>query len=146
VVTPAAKLEAVAHAREVHEVSERRACQTLGLDRSMVRYLGRRASDADVRFRIPEFAGHWRRFGYRHLHLLQMMERCFMNLKRFRRRYREEGLQVCNHGGRKRALGQRAPVALPGGSKQRWSLDFMFDSCADRRCFPIMVVVDDFTP
>ena len=36
-----------------------------------------------------------------------------MNQKRFRRLYREEKLQVRKRGGRKRALGMRAPIALP---------------------------------
>jgi putative transposase len=68
-----------------------------------------------------------------------------MNLKRFRRLYREEGLQVRKRGGRKRALGQRAPIALPGGPNQRWSLDFVSDSFTDGRRFRILAVVDDFT-
>ena len=110
-VTPAAKRQAVAHACAVHEVSERRACQTLGVDRSSMRYSTRRAGDADVRLRIRELAAHRRRFGYRRLHLLLTREGCHMNHKRFRRLYREEKLQVRKRGGRKRALGVRAPLA-----------------------------------
>ena len=37
-VTPAARREAVAHLREHHAVSERRACRVLGADRTAVRY------------------------------------------------------------------------------------------------------------
>jgi len=145
VVTPAAKRQAVAHAREVHEVSERRACQALGLDRSTVRYRSLRASDAAVRLRIRELAGHRRRFGYRRLHFLLVKEGCAMNLKRFRRLYREEGLQVRKRGGRKRALGQRTPIARADGPNQRWSLDFVSDSFTDGRRFRILAIVDDFT-
>jgi putative transposase len=47
-----------------------------------------------------------------------------MNHKKFRRPYREERLQVRRRGGRKRALGTRAPLAIPQGANQRWSLDF----------------------
>ena len=36
-----------------------------------------------------------------------------MNHKKLRRLYREERLQVRRRGGRKRALGTRAPIALP---------------------------------
>ena len=46
-----------------------------------------------------------------------------MNQKRFRRLYCEEGLQVRKRGGRKRALGLRAPLALPSRPNERWSLD-----------------------
>ena len=38
VVTPVSKRQAVVHACTAHEVSERRACQALGVDRSTVRY------------------------------------------------------------------------------------------------------------
>ena len=48
-------------------------------------------------------------------------------------------------GGRKRALGTRAPLALPQGLNQRWSLDFMHDQLSDGRRFRILAIVDDFT-
>ena len=48
-------------------------------------------------------------------------------------------------GGRKRALGTRAPMTLPQGPNQRWSLDFLSDALADGRRFRILAIVDDFT-
>ena len=48
-------------------------------------------------------------------------------------------------GGRKRALGTRAPITLPQEPNQRWSLDFVSDVLADGRRFRVLVVVDDFT-
>jgi len=68
-----------------------------------------------------------------------------MNQKRFRRLYREEGLAVRKRGGRKRALGMRAPLSLPSRPNERWSLDFVSDSFTDGRRFRILAVVDDFT-
>ena len=47
--------------------------------------------------------------------------------------------------GRKRALGTRAPMAMPQGPNQRWSLDFLSDAFADGRRFRILAIVDDFT-
>jgi putative transposase len=67
------------------------------------------------------------------------------NHKKLLRIYREEGLRVRRRGGRKRALGTRAPIALPQGPNQRWSLDFVFDSLACGRRFRILCIVDDFT-
>lgn len=46
---------------------------------------------------------------------------------------------------RKRALGKRAPRAIPQGPKQRWSLEFVWDALAEGRPFGILAVVDDFT-
>ena len=144
-VTPAARREAVAHMRNVFEVSERRACAVLGVDRTSVRYRGDRPDDAAVRARMRELAAIRRRFGYRRLLVLMRREGLVMNHKKFRRLYREERLQVRRRGGRKRALGTRAPLAIPQGPNQRWSLDFLSDAFVEGRRFRIMAVVDDFT-
>lgn len=48
-------------------------------------------------------------------------------------------------GGRKRALGTPAPMTVPQGADQRWSLDFVSDELADGRRFRVLCVVDDFT-
>ncbi|TAL03610.1 MAG: hypothetical protein EPO08_03725 [Rhodospirillaceae bacterium] len=68
-----------------------------------------------------------------------------MNHKKLRRLYREARLQVRRCGGRKRVLGTRAPMTMPQGSNQRWSLDFVSDALADSRRFRILAIVDDFT-
>ena len=68
-----------------------------------------------------------------------------MNHKKLRRLYREERLQVRRRGGRKRALGTRAPMAFPQGPNQRWSLDFLSRCAPDGRRFRILAIVDDFT-
>jgi putative transposase len=68
-----------------------------------------------------------------------------MNHKKLRRLYREKRLQVRRRGGRKRGLGTRAPMALPQGPNQRWSLDFLSDAMTDGRRFRVLAIVDDFT-
>ena len=72
-------------------------------------------------------------------------EKIFMNHKKLRRIYREEGLQVRKRGGRKRALGTRKPMVVPETANQRWSLDFVSDALTDGRRFHIFAVVDDHT-
>src|SRR6266567_4645384 len=144
-VTPAVRREAVTQLRVGFEVSERRACTALEVDRSSVRYRSSRPDDAMARVRLRELAAVRRRFGYRRLHILMSREGLLMNHKKFRRLYREERLQVRRRGGRKRALGTRAPMAIPQGLNQRWSLDFLSDTLADGRRFRILAVVDDFT-
>ena len=110
-----------------------------------MRYGHRRADDAAIRTRLKELAAERRRFGWRRLKLLLEREGIRMNHKKLRRLYTEERLQVRRRGGRKRALGTRAPMALPQGPNQRWSLDFASDTLTDGRRFRILVVVDDFT-
>src|SRR5882724_2549578 len=108
-VTPAGRREAVAHLRTSFEVSERRACAVLGVDRTSVRYRRGRPDDAAMRIRLRELAAVRRRFGYRRLHILMRREGFVLNYKKLRRLYREERLQVRRRSGRRRALGTRAP-------------------------------------
>jgi putative transposase len=145
VVTPAARKEAVTIAREAWGISERRACSVLGVDRTAMRYRRRRADDASARQRLRELASERRRFGWRRLQLMLQREGVWMNHKKLRRLYREERLQVRRRGGRKRALGTRAPMVLPQAANQRWSMDFVADTLTDGRRFRILAVVDDFT-
>ena len=111
----------------------------------MVRYRSTRPDDHALRARLRELAASRRRFGYRRLHILLDREGSHMNHKKLRRLYGEERLQVRRRGGRKRALGTRAPLTIPQGPNQRWSMDFVSDALADGRRFRILVVVDDFT-
>lgn len=141
-VTPAVRREAAAHLRQVRGVSQRRACQVIGADRSSIRYRSRRPADGIIRSRLREIAAVRRRFGY---HLLLRREGLLLNHKKLRRLYAEERLQVHRRGGRKRALSTRAPLVLPQGSNQRWSLDFVHDQLSDGRRFRILAILDDFT-
>ncbi|MFZ1192197.1 MAG: IS3 family transposase, partial [Pseudolabrys sp.] len=144
-VTPAAKREAVAHLRSALDMSERRACRTIGCVRMTVRYRCHRPDDAELRARLRSLAHVRRRFGYRRLHVLLRREGFTVNHKRLFRLYREERLMVRRRGGRKRALGTRAPMLVPQWPNDRWSLDFVADQFIDGRRLRILVVVDDCT-
>ena len=135
----------VVHLCEAHGVSQRRACDVLQIDRSMVRYLSRRGDDAKLRDAIKRVSRERRRFGCRRIHVMIAREGLEVNHKKVRRIYREEKLQVRRRGGRKRALGTRKPMVLPDGPNQRWSLDFVSDALTDGRRFRILAVVDDFS-
>jgi putative transposase len=144
-VTPAAKREAVAHLRSAFEMSERRACRVVGCVRMTMRYRSSRTNDAELRIRLRELAHVRRRFGYRRLLVLLRREGFAVNHKRLFRVYREERLMVRRRGGRKRALGTRAPMTIPQHPNDRWSLDFVADQFIDGRRLRILVVVDDCT-
>ena len=57
----------------------------------------------------------------------QRREGSSINHKRLFRLYREEHLKVRRRGGRKRAIGTRAPMMIPMRPNERWSLDFVSD-------------------
>ena len=52
---------------------------------------------------------------------------------------------VRKRGGRKRALGTRAPMEVPRMPDDRWSLDFVSDQLACGRRFRILAIFDDCT-
>ncbi|MFG1287896.1 IS3 family transposase [Xanthobacter versatilis] len=145
VVTPAAERRAVAHLVEHHGMSERRACKATGFCRMTMRYRATRGNDASLRERMKAIAQERRRFGYRRLHVLLRREGFRVNHKRLFRLYREERLMVRRRGGRKRAIGTRAPMMIPMGPNERWSLDFVADQMTDGRRFRMLAIVDDCT-
>jgi putative transposase len=144
-VTPAAERDAVAHLQTAFGMSERRACRVLGCCRMTMRYQALRADDVVLRERMKAIAHERRRFGYRRLHVLLRREGHLVNHKRLFRIYREEKLTVRRRGGRKRAMGTRAPMLIPMAPNDRWSLDFVSDQLTDGRRFRVLTVVDDCT-
>jgi putative transposase len=144
-VTPATERKAVVHLRDAFGMSERRACKAIGCCRMTVRYRTTRADDAGLRQRMRQVAQERRRFGYRRLHVLLKREGYVINHKKLFRLYREEKLAVRRRGGRKRAIGTRAPMTVPMAPNDRWSLDFVSDQLTDGRRFRVLTVVDDCT-
>jgi putative transposase len=144
-VTPAAEREAVALLKDDYEMSERRACQLLRCCRMTMRYESVKPDDTVLRDRMKVIATERRRFGYRRIHVLLKREGVTVNHKRLFRLYREEKLSVRKRGGRKRALGTRAPILVPLMPNQRWSLDFVSDQFTDCRRFRVLTVIDDCT-
>ena len=144
-MTPDAKREAVSYLQTAYGVSERRACAAMAVDRSTIRYQSKRPDDTKLRDQVKQIASERRRFGYRRIHVLLEREGLQVNVKKLRRIYSEEKLQVKRRGGRKRALGTRRPMEVPTAMNVRWSLDFVSDAFTDGRRFRILAVVDDFT-
>jgi putative transposase len=110
-----------------------------------MRYQVTRVDDGVLRERMKGIAHERRRFGYRRLHVLLRREGHLVNHKRLFRMYREEKLTVRRRGGRKRAMGTRAPMLIPVAPNDRWSLDFVSDQLSDGRRFRVLTVIDNCT-
>lgn len=68
-----------------------------------------------------------------------------VNHKRLFRIYREERPHVRCRGGRKRAIGTRAPMALPLMPNRCWSLDLASEQLTDGCRVRVLKMVDDCT-
>ncbi|MFG1481051.1 IS3 family transposase [Xanthobacter sp. V4C-4] len=110
-----------------------------------MRYQAKRGDDGALRERMKAIAHERRRFGYRRLHVRLKREGFTLNHKRLFRLYREERRKVRRRGGRKRAIGTRAPMTIPMRPNARRSLDFVSDQLTCGRRFRILTVVDDCT-
>lgn len=126
------------------EVSQRRACGLMEMDRGTCRYRQQRKEDRELRSRLRELAETRRRFGYRRLQVLLLREGWQVNHKRVYRLYVEEKLGLRRKRGRKRS-GMRQPLVEPTGANQTWSVDFMTDARSSGRRFRTLNIVDDFT-
>lgn len=130
--------------RQAQGLSERRACELVGMKRSSYRYALRRPEPAGLRGRLRALAGERRRFGYRRLTVLLRREGWPVNHKRVYRLYREEGLGVRRRKRKRIGAVERQPLTTPTRPNQRWSMDFVSDALTDGRKFRSLNIVDDY--
>ncbi len=124
-------------------VSQRRACELLGVAESSCRYVSRR-NDESLRERLVAAAREKPRWGYRRLQIVLQQDGSLVNHKRVYRVYREAGLMI-RRKRRKRLL--RAGMARPAvnGPNQEWALDFVHDAAESGRKFRALSVIDVYT-
>jgi putative transposase len=127
-------------------ISERRACQLVGLSRTVLHYESKATPENEqLQARLIELAAERRRFGYRRLHALVRREGVQANHKRIYRLYRDAGLAVRRRKKRHGVAIDRQVLELPAGSNQVWSMDFVSDALANGRRIKVLTIVDDFS-
>ena len=150
-VGPRAEREAVGVAREEGNVSERRACGLLGMNRGSWRYQQKERNEAALRSRLLELAGERPRFGYRRLHRMLRREKehgrakWVVNHKRVYRIYREEGLAMRQRKHKRFRCEARIPLLQPTRANQVWTMDFTRDSFASGEKFRTLNLMDGYT-
>jgi putative transposase len=127
------------------QVSERRACQAIGIQRSSYRYSSTARDQTALQMRIRDLAAVRVRYGYRRLHVLLRREGWQVNHKRVYRLYRLAGLSLRLKTRKKRISAARIPQSLPTAPNQRWSMDFMSDSLYNGQRFRVLTLVDNMT-
>jgi putative transposase len=143
---PARKRQLVDEVRSVWQVSIRRACQALPVDRSTYHYRCKRTGQAILMKRIKEIAETRVRYGYRRIHVLLRREGWLVNSKRVCRLYREMGLQLRNKSPKRRVKAQLREDRSPAtAANQVWAMDFVHDQLFDGRKIRVLTIVDTFT-
>ena len=121
------------HIRKAWQLSERRACEILGVIRRAVRYQSVRGEvDVALLACIKAIAAVRIRYGQRRIHVLLRREGWPVNMKRVARIYREAGLAIRTKTPRRRraAVARETPVH-PTATNQSWAM--LHARCTRRR-------------
>jgi putative transposase len=123
-----------------------RACRLAQISRSLCGYRSSRPNQAGLRQRVCEVAQARPRFGYRRVHVMLVREGWPVNMKRVRRLYRLEGLQLRHKLRRRKHASQHRGIP-PAASRahERWSMDFVHDALLDGRAFRVLTVIDQWS-
>jgi putative transposase len=133
--------------RKAWQLSERRACNVLCVNRRAVRYVSaKRDINGALCARIREIAATRIRYGQRRIYVLLRREGWVVNSKRVSRIYREEGLAIRTKlPRRRRATVVRENMPTATAPNQSWAMDFMHDVLADGSKIRLLTIVDTFS-
>ena len=132
--------------RTCFQVSIRRVCRGVPSARSSYHYRSIRPDQAPLRKRIREIAQTHARYGYRRIHVVLRREGWAVNVKRVRRLYGLEGLQMRLKPPRRRVMAKlRSDRSNATGPNQVWAMDWMYDELFNGRRLWVLTVVDTWS-
>jgi transposase InsO family protein len=135
--------------RQVHGVSERRACRALGQHRSTQRKIPQGQPDEErLTEDIIELSREYGRYGYRMITGMLNQSGWQVNHKRVERIWKREGLKVPRKQPKKGRLwlNDGSCVRLrPERPNHVWSYDFVQDRTQDGRAYRTLNIIDEFT-
>jgi len=133
------------HLEARHGVSERRACQVVGIARSTKRRPSGRIEEAKLVRRVHELTQRYPRFGYRKIHAVLRSEGFAIGRDRLRLIRKREGLQVARKQRKRRRAGKSTSnVDRALYPNHVWSYDFVADQTIDGRRLRFLTVIDEF--
>jgi transposase InsO family protein len=100
------------------DVSIRRACEALEVERSTYHYRSRRPDQAGIEARIKEICATRVRYGYRRVHVVLQRDGWRVNQKKVRRIYNELGLQLRNKTPKRRVKAKLDSSINPRGGRR----------------------------
>ncbi len=146
---PERRRQAVQHARQKVEVSERRACRALGQPRSTQRHPRRgRAEDTELADELRRISAEHPRASHRMATALLRRGGRQINPKRVLRLWRQEGLKVPRRQRKRQRLGtsEAGTQRLKADRVDHvWSYDFVFDQTEDGRRLKWLPICDEFS-
>jgi putative transposase len=127
-------------------LSQRKACNLVGITPEGYRYHPQESPlNIELKNKMHEILSTFRSWGFPTLYWYLCHLGYTVNHKRAHRLYKEESLQKNKRRRRQKRSSQRMPLTPPDCPNRRWSLDFIFDSTADKRKLKCLNIVDDCT-
>jgi putative transposase len=130
-------------------VSQRHACQALGVHRSSVRKKPQSSNDEETLVKdILRLAQQYGRYGYRRITALLKVEGWQVNHKRVERLWREQGLKVPRRQPKRRRLylNDGSCIRLrPLYPNHVWSYDCVWDRLSNGKKIRLLTIIDEYT-
>lgn len=126
-------------------VSQRRACQLVGISRSHWQYRPRGRSHPQLVERLHSLAQQHPRYGYRRVWKALCQEIEPLNPKRIHRLWKLEGLSLHRRRRRKRRLSSGSVPCHAESVNHVWTYDFVHDSCANGQKLKMLTVLDEYS-
>lgn len=134
------------HLEAEHGVSERRACEVIGIWRSSKRRPSGRIEEAKLIRRVHELTERYPRYGYRKIHAILRAEGLCVGRDRLRLIRKREGLGVPLKQRKRRRKGKSTAIVDRALYPNHvWSYDFVADQTVDGRRLRFLTVIDEFT-
>lgn len=136
----------VARFIKTKQISERRGCTPVGLNRKSYRYRQRRKSPKKLIGRIRQLAMKHPGFGYRRIWAMLRREGTMINLKKVYRLWKSEKLSLPKRRPhKKRAKPTIGIMPKAEYANQVWTYDFVFDQSLSGRSLKMLTLIDEYT-
>lgn len=141
----AARREVVAFIK-TRNISERRGCQLVCLNRKSCRYQKRLPADKALIKQVRQLSIEHPCFGYRRIHALLGRAGLKINLKRVYRLWKQLHLSLPQRRPRKpRAKATLGITPRAGRVNQVWTYDFVFDQSLSGKSIKMLTLIDECT-
>lgn len=131
---------------ETRQISERRGCALVGLNRKSHFYRQRRKSSKKLTERIRQLAVKYPRFGYRRIADCLKRDGIKINLKKVYRLWKAEKLPLSKRRPRKSRVEPTIGI-MPKAkhANQVWTYDFVFDQSLSGKSLKMLTLIDEYT-
>ena len=129
-----------------YEISERRSCRIISLNRSTKRNRPQYGHEQALREEIHRLSEKYPRFGYRKIYDILSEDGWAVGRERVRLIRKQEGLQVIKKQKKKRLLGKSTTqLSKAEYPNHVWSYDIVSDQTACGKRFRCLTVIDEYT-